>query len=96
MIHTGEMPYKCNLCDFRSNYAQSLKKHLLEHNDGIKNNALLHSGCTPPRTYSSLTSHFSAPNHRKDMKLFVHDPNTSKNAWHFFKSFFTIKNWQTK
>ena len=54
-------------------------------------NALLHSGCTPPRTYSSLTSNFSAPNHRKDMKLFVHDPHTSKNAWNNFQFFLLLK-----
>ena len=53
-------------------------------------------GVQPPRTYSSLTSHFSAPNHRTDMKLFVYDPNTSKNEWNVFQFFFIIKNWQKK
>ena len=50
--------------------------------------ALLHSGCTPSRTCSSLKIHFSAPNHCTYMKLFVYDPNTSKNEWIFFPNFF--------
>ena len=45
----------------------------------LLSNALLHSGCTTPRTCSSLKIHFSAPNHPTDMKLFVYDPNTSKS-----------------
>ena len=44
-----------------------------------------------PSTCSSLTSHFSAPNHCKDMKLFVRDPNTSKNAWNNFQVFLLLK-----
>ena len=35
-------------------------------------------GCTPPRTCLCLKNHFSASNHRTDMKLFVYDLNTSK------------------
>ena len=58
--------------------------------------ALLRSGCTPPRTCSSLKNHSSAPNHRTDMKLFVYDRNTSKNELTFFQVFFIIKNWQKK
>ena len=53
-------------------------------------------GCTPPKNFSSLKNHFSAPNHRIDMKVFVHDPNTSKNNWKFVESFFIIKNWHKK
>ena len=30
------------------------------------------------------------------MKLFVWDPNTSKNEWDFFQVIFIIKNWQKK
>ena len=30
------------------------------------------------------------------MKLFVYDPNTSKNNSEFFESFVIIKNWQKK
>ena len=36
---------------------------------------------------SILKNHFSAPNHRTDMKFFVYDPNTSKNKWKFFEVF---------
>ena len=36
--------------------------------------ALLRLGCTPPRTCSTLTSDFSAPNHHKIMELFVYEP----------------------
>ena len=50
----------------------------------------------PPKNCSSLTNHLSAPNHRTDMKFCVYDPNTSKNNWEFFESFFIIKNWQKK
>merc|ERR1719319_723755 len=32
--------------------------------------ALRRPGCTPPWTWSTLTSDFSLPNHRKDMKFF--------------------------
>ena len=46
---------------------------------------------TPPKTCSNLKIHFSAPNHRTDMKLFVNDPNTSKNEWNLeFVSFLKI------
>ena len=38
--------------------------------------------------------HFSAPNHRTDMKLFVYDPNTSKNECNFFQVCYILKNWQ--
>ena len=58
--------------------------------------ALLWSGCTHPKNCSSLKNHFSEPNYRTDMKIFVYDPNTSKNIWEFFESFFIIKNWQKK
>ena len=50
----------------------------------------------PPRTWSSLKNHFSAPNHRTDMTFFVYDPNTSKNIWKFVQVFFIIKNCQKK
>ena len=50
----------------------------------------------PPRTFSSLKIHFSAPNHRTDMKLFVYEPNTSKNECKFFSNFFSMKNWPKK
>ena len=53
--------------------------------------ALLHSRCTPPRTCSSLKNHFSAPNHRTDIKKIVYDPNTSKNKKKFFKAFHHFK-----
>lgn len=30
-IHTGEKPYKCNLCDYECSFSYSLKYHLSQH-----------------------------------------------------------------
>lgn len=30
-IHTGEKPYKCNLCDFKCSFSYSLTRHLASH-----------------------------------------------------------------
>ena len=36
MVHTGERPYSCNLCDFRSRQVGNLNKHIREkHSDHL-------------------------------------------------------------
>ena len=42
--------------------------YLQVHSAGAS--ALRRPGCTPPWTWSTLTSDFSLPNHRKDIKFF--------------------------
>ena len=43
-----------------------------------------------------LTSDFSAPNHHKDIKLFVYVPKTSKKAWKYFLGTVHIKKMKKK
>ena len=50
----------------------------------------------PPRTCSSLKNHFSAPNNRTEMKLFVYDPNSSNNEWTYFQVFLLQNNGRKK
>ena len=60
------------------------------------NNALRRFGCTPPGTWSTLTSDFSAPNHRKDMKLLFMSPRLVKmKGLFFFKLISLLKKWRT-
>ena len=31
LIHTGETPYHCNMCDYKCTQSSSLKKHITTH-----------------------------------------------------------------
>ena len=69
----------------------SLSLHMEGHSVTVlwreEHSALRHSECPlPPRTWSTLTSDFSAPNHWKDIKLLVHVLRISKNVWIFWGS----------
>ena len=79
------------LCFFRKQQSSTISEYC---NSRVKQ-CTIAIGVHPPRTCSSLKNNFSAPNDRTDMKIFVYDPNTSKNNWEFKKKFF-IKNWQNK
>ena len=56
----------------------------MEECQKLYNNALLHSGRTPPHARSSSTAHISAHIHRRTMTIFVYVTKTGMLFFDFF------------
>lgn len=54
-VHTGEKPYKCNMCDFRCAFSGNLSKHKRTHTGNVKDMvAMVHVNDTPDTNVQSL------------------------------------------